>query len=258
MSKLKIQIYLFNIIFLLLGVMLHTNSRAALNPYPSKNDPRVQFVDFRKNDVINLNTSIMHETTVRFAPDEKILFLSSGDPHVWNIDTYPRIAPNIFTIKPKHYRSITDLTVVTNKHEYLFFISDIENNKPPIYALNFRYPDAIQSAKQVAGELKLEQRQLTYQANHPHCNNFQYSYSGNSQLSPVKVCDDDTFTYFLFGKHQPLPAIFAVIDKKGHEEQVNYRRLGQYLVVERLSRQFSLRNGSITGSVFNHQWRGKV
>jgi type IV secretion system protein VirB9 len=50
-----------------------------------------------------------------------------------------------------------------------------------------------------------------------------------------------------------LPAIFAVDDKNGKEATVNTRRLGKYLVVQRLAPQFTLRLGALTTSVFNTQ-----
>jgi type IV secretion system protein VirB9 len=47
-----------------------------------------------------------------------------------------------------------------------------------------------------------------------------------------------------------MPAIF-VVDKQGKESLANSRMRGQYVVIERLARQFSLRNGKTVSCVFN-------
>ncbi len=68
---------------------------------------------------------------------------------------------------------------------------------------------------------------------------------------PLHVFDDGTFTYFELRKNQAVPAIFAVDDSQGKEAVVNSRREGNYMVVQRLAPQFTLRNGGTVASVFN-------
>ncbi len=81
--------------------------------------------------------------------------------------------------------------------------------------------------------------------------NWNYRFSGSTQLAPAHVFDDGTFTYFELAKNQAVPAIFAVDDAQGKEAVVNIRRSGNYLIVQRIAPQFTLRNGGIVTSVFN-------
>jgi len=82
--------------------------------------------------------------------------------------------------------------------------------------------------------------------------NFKYDYTGEPNIAPVKVFDNGQFTYFQFPKKGgELPAIFAV-DSSGYESLVNFRVAGEYVIVERVGSQFTLRNGSDIVCVYNN------
>jgi type IV secretion system protein VirB9 len=85
--------------------------------------------------------------------------------------------------------------------------------------------------------------------------NVQYSFTGDKEQAPIQACDDGLFTYFKFRKHIDLPAVFIVLpDRK--EEVVNYRMENGYLVVERIAKAFTLRNGDTVTSVYNDKYIG--
>ena len=85
--------------------------------------------------------------------------------------------------------------------------------------------------------------------------NFNYTFSGPERIAHVKVFDDGQFTYFEFSrKNSRLPAIFEV-DSDGYEGLVNFRTVGDYIVVESLSSVYTLRNGTDTVCVFNESLR---
>ena len=80
--------------------------------------------------------------------------------------------------------------------------------------------------------------------------NFNYTMAGEDSLYPVKIFDDGEFTYFEFPRTSRMPAIFAV-DSNGFESIVNFRIVGEYLIVEEVSPRFTLRNGADIVCVFN-------
>ncbi|GFR24546.1 mgtE_N domain-containing protein [Trichonephila clavata] len=84
--------------------------------------------------------------------------------------------------------------------------------------------------------------------------NFNYSIShvkGSQSIIPIKVFDDGKFTYLQFNKiNSDFPAVFMV-DSAGYESLVNFRTADNYLIIERVSSVFTLRNGSSTVCLFN-------
>src|SRR5690606_13624820 len=82
--------------------------------------------------------------------------------------------------------------------------------------------------------------------------NFNYEFTGEPSIAPIKVFDNGEFTYLQFSnKNAELPAIFNV-DSEGYESLVNFRIAGDYVVVERVSTQFTLRNGGAIVCVYNN------
>ena len=63
-----------------------------------------------------------------------------------------------------------------------------------------------------------------------------------------------SLTYFQFKKNDVTPAVFAV-DESGNESLVNFTIQGQYLVVERIGRQFTLRDGKAATCIFNDSYK---
>jgi type IV secretion system protein VirB9 len=81
--------------------------------------------------------------------------------------------------------------------------------------------------------------------------NFNYQYTGEKIIAPTKVFDDGIFTYLEFSsQNSEAPAIYSV-DSEGFESLVNYRIAGKYMIVEKVSSQFTLRNGNSIVCVYN-------
>jgi type IV secretion system protein VirB9 len=78
--------------------------------------------------------------------------------------------------------------------------------------------------------------------------NYDYGYKGDKENKPTSVADDGTKTFFEFTGE--VPGIFAV-KSDGSETLVNYRREGNYIVVDKVSRQWTLRSGKVATCVFN-------
>lgn len=215
-------------------------------------DARIKRLVYEDNKVFNLQCAPFTATQVVFSEDEVVLERESGDRAVWMV-TKP--LPNMVFIKPTVLGSNTNITIVTNKHNYYFHAksdkSFDDNQSSKTYAIQFVYPkeEALKRKQEKEYEEALK-RDAIDPIGHPERYNFNYRYSGNKRLIPPHVFDDGRFTYFELGTN-PIPAIFAVDNADGKEGVVNVRRSGNYLVVQRLAPQFTLRSGSLVASVFN-------
>jgi type IV secretion system protein VirB9 len=148
------------------------------------------------------------------------------------------------------------MTIVTNKHNYYFHVTSnsalTRDKSQQTYTLKFNYPDEARARTQAENKARAQAAAIN-NPKPPVIRNADYRFSGNKQIMPLHVFDDGRFTYFELRKNQPAPAIFAVDNKQGKESMVNTRRQGNYLVVQRIAPQFTLRNGGIVASVFNSQ-----
>jgi type IV secretion system protein VirB9 len=237
----------------LLMVGLAFNSQAELLPEAYPTDNRVKQVAFQDNNVVTVAANTFTATQILFSRDESILAVEGGDTAGWMV-TYHDNLPNMLFIKPTLLNSNTNMTVVTNKHQYYFHVKSNASLAVPsteqLYALKFNYPEEERrklEAIQKAEHLKAKENQ------HKNAKvfNWNYRFSGNTQVRPQHIYDDGTFTYFELAKNQPVPAIFAVDERQGKESMVNTRRQGNVLVVQRLAPQFTLRHGGLVASVFN-------
>ena len=91
----------------------------------------------------------------------------------------------------------------------------------------------------------------------PEAWNFEYTYAGDEALRPSKTFDDGRFTYFAWPEQSSVPAIFLVLPD-GSEQLVNHVQRGNYISVERIGRQFTLRNGSLATCIFNEAFETPV
>lgn len=220
--------------------------------YPQ--DRRILKVNYQDNNVIPLQGMTFTSTQVVFAPDEVVIDAMGGDGAAWMITRKPQLNNMVF-IKPTVLGSDSNVTVVTNKHNYYFHVTSnktLNDAERPVYAIHFLYPEEARAqANARAKEAVLAQKEVIDPSKNPSAYNWNYHFSGSNQLLPAHVFDDGTFTYFELAKNQAVPAIFAVDDRQGKEAVVNVRRSGNYLVVQRIAPQFTLRNGGIVTSVFN-------
>ena len=78
--------------------------------------------------------------------------------------------------------------------------------------------------------------------------NIDYNWKGDAELLPVTVFDNGLFTFFEFKGE--VPAIFEVT-KGGYEQVVNRHQYGNLIVVQKVSKQFTLRIGDSWVCIFN-------
>jgi len=246
---------------------------AASSPRPSSVDQRVKTVTYNANDVISLKGFYGYQTTIQFAPYEKIQNISIGDSVAWQV--VPNKVGNILFVKPVEERATTNMAVITDRRIYNFELTSGLAYSPRdnsiTYLLKFNYPmDSVTDYSSQNGTMfsthpgprpfapKSKITEMGIESvGAPKDLNFDYSYKGEKNLSPTMVFDNGEFTYFKFLDMDKLPAIFAV-DNKRNESIVNYHIEGEYVVVEQLSPQFTLRNGEEEACVFNDNHKKKT
>jgi type IV secretion system protein VirB9 len=231
-------------------------STAQQIPESYHEDSHIKHITFQANNVVRLKAKTFITTQILFEKEEAVITVEGGDTSGW-IVTYHDNLPNMIFIKPTQLNSNTNMTVVTNKHNYYFQIISnqaikSDSTQSP-YAIKFDYPEEERAKKEAQQKEKQLQKESRPKQQKPKSLNEAYRFSGNTQIIPVHVYDDGRFTYFELSPNQPVPAIFAVNDKEGKEAIVNLRRQGNTLIVQRLAPQFTLRNGGLVASVFNTQ-----
>lgn len=191
-------------------------------------------------------------TAIYLDKTEMVLHVDIGDPLAWKASP-AKDTPYILFIEPQLPQSDTNMTVITNKRSYQFHLitnaSDTPQSKNVIYALQFKYPD--QEKMQFSNALSDIQK--TFLGNNPNNAvkwNYDYSFYGSKRIAPIQTVDNGTFTVFKFSKHVVLPAIFAVDDHQ-NESVVNFRVEGDFVFVQGVYRQYTLRNGDDVATVYN-------
>ena len=235
----------------IVGVLLAVNALASSTPVEGSADSRVKKLMYNPEQVYEIKTSYGVSSTILFGDDEKVTAVSLGDPSVWQVTPLA----NSLNIKPIALNPDTNMTVWTDKHIYLFNLQAIKPQldevghivKPAstqglLFMLKFAYPKV--------DFMTIPKSDIASNTYTPVCNNRDYTAYGDKTVAPSKVCDDGQFTYFAFTQHQNNPTILMV-DEYGYEHAVNFRQSGQFLVIERLAAQFSLRYGDSVASVFN-------
>jgi type IV secretion system protein VirB9 len=252
------------IIYSALAMLFLSETAFSVNkPNQMSRDIRIKSIVFHKNDVVPLKATTFTSTQIMFDSSESVLDIQNGDAAAWEVKVNPNLANMVF-IKPTKFGSNTNLTVITDAHDYYFHL--MSNNQPnarvddQIYAMKFLYP--IQEKQQKLEQLKMRNMMGSAIANaklHPQKYNWSYSFNGDRRIVPLKIFDDGVFTYLEFGKHQVIPAIFSVMGLKGDESLVNFRRYHNWIIVESVAPQFSLRDGTdVVASIFNNPTIRKI
>jgi type IV secretion system protein VirB9 len=142
------------------------------------------------------------------------------------------------------------MTVLTDKRTYLFELHAQETkdirDKDLVFSYRFIYPQADASAVDYSNVEPVPDFE-----SEPEKYNFNYSVRGASIIEPIRIFDNGEFTYFEFrDKNAEIPAFFRV-DSAGNEELINFRKRGNYIVVERVDSRFTLRRGADILCVYN-------
>ena len=79
----------------------------------------------------------------------------------------------------------------------------------------------------------------------------------STDIRPRRVWDDGRFTYFLFPKNIPNPAIYRTVPGSGEEAQINWHVDGDEVVVHGISPAWNLRLGESVIGIFNEKYHAE-
>lgn len=229
-------------------LVLPVEAFAAREARPIKIDHRVRTIIYQPDEVYKYTGHYRYQTSIEFGKDETIETISMGDTTAWMMNP----SGNRLFLKPIEQDATTNMTLITNKHTYLFELhardTDDINDPEMTFVLRFIYPDdgdlqALGQGLDAVPELDIVENPQKY--------NFRYTIAGPEVTAPIRIFDDGEFTYFQFrDKNAEVPAFFWV-DSQGNEALINYRTRGDYIVVERVAERFTLRHGADVICVFN-------
>ena len=142
------------------------------------------------------------------------------------------------------------MTVITDARTYFFELHAEETNNirddDMVFTVRFVYPQNDTATLDYNMYDSLPDIDA-----HPEKYNFNYSIRGSEEISPIRIFDDGKFTYVEFkDKNAEIPAIFHV-DSAGNEELINFRKRGNFIVIERVSPVFTLRRGPALVCMYN-------
>ena len=250
MFKLNALLVICASVFLMVGVQ---PAHATQTSTEIASDSRIRYYVYDSNEVFKFIGFYRYQSSIELSPDEEIISISIGDSVAWQIVP----AGNRMFLKPIEQDATTNMTVITDKRIYLFElhaeVSKGIDDESMVFVARFVYPEANGgvgtgfyedvSGKGVPDALDFELNKGLY--------NFNYSVTGAMEIAPLKAFDDGEFTYIKFrDKNGTIPAIFKV-NKYGRESLINYRMSGDYLVLETVGQQFTLRYGDTVACLFN-------
>ncbi|APE27851.1 TrbG/VirB9 family P-type conjugative transfer protein [Aurantiacibacter gangjinensis] len=227
-------------------------------------DPRLVERLYDPGEVVRIEGRTNVQSTIRFGEGEAIENVAVGDSQSWQIT--PNRRANLLFVKPLAPRATTNMTVVTNRHTYLFDLVASPSHRTPLYVLTFTYPVELRPLEEDDGPalasayaegpnaLELAAANDDYAVVDPTSLNFDWESSGTSGLWPERIYDDGSATFMEWPAGQPMPAIL-VKDHQGTEGPVNFAVRGDVIVLDVVPSEIILRSGEDVALLTN---RGPV
>ncbi len=211
-------------------------------------DPRLVTMLFDPDRVVRIDSRTGVQSTIAFHPDEHIENVAVGDSSAWQVT--PNKRANLLFVKPLSERARTNMTVVTDRHTYLFDL--VASAAKPIYVLRFRYPDAPKPVATAPAMASIEEQAaietVSQAAAAPAPLHTAWRRGGSAKLLPASVHDNSTETVLSWPAGTPVPAIL-IQDEKGAEGPVNYAVRDGAIVVDGVPPVIILRSGRDVASL---------
>ena len=220
-------------------------------------DPRLVERLYDPDEVVVIQGKTKVQATIEFGEGESIENVAVGDSNAWQVT--PNQRANLLFVKPLADNAQTNMTVVTNRHTYLFDLVASPRAKP-LYMMRFTYPGP--SPEEVEAQLAQEQAEAANAVElaaatdplaviDPALLNFKWEAEGERQLQPDEVYDDGRSTYLRWAEDRPIPAIL-IENYEGDEGPVNSTTRGDTIVVDGVPAQIILRSGREKATLVNN------
>lgn len=212
---------------------------------PIATDDRIRTVVYSENEIYKFVGHYDYQSVIEFESDEEIVTVSMGNSITWQVVP----SGSRLFIKPVERDAITNMTVITSKRTYHFEMHAEEakgiDDSELVFVLRFVYGRG--AGIGVSNFIDSVPDPLM----EPEKYNFDYVLTGSDDIAPIRIFDDGEFTYFEFrDKNAEIPGFFLV-HGDGSESLINFRTRGDYIVVERVAAQFTLRHGQDVVCIFN-------
>jgi type IV secretion system protein VirB9 len=218
-------------------------------------DARIRTADYDPGQVYVLRGRVGFQIDLQFDPEESFVGLAAGD-----IEGLTFVAQgNHLFLKPRAAGVVTNLTVLTSKHQYQFDYSAAPPDHrtaagPTMYVVRFRYPGHGQDTAAARSAERDVARHLDA-ASALRARNTDYWFCGTDLLRPAAAWDDGVQTHLLFGQRSEQPAIFVRNDD-GSESLLNFSIDADEVVIHRIARRLILRRGALTACIVNKGFSG--
>jgi type IV secretion system protein VirB9 len=223
---------------------------AAVRPSPGPEDPRIRWVRYDPDQVVEVAGTLGYQLTIEFGNDERIENVSIGDSLGWQIT--PNRKANLLFLKPMLPHATTNMTVITSLRRYSFDLG--VRRTPPagqkrdiMFVLRFDYPEPALAVATAAPPPP---------PTPPRDVNHAYSYEGSTKTIPARVFDDGKSTYFSFAEAADYPAIF-ILEGPKKESMATTRVRDGFIVVDQIAERFVLRRGDDITTIINDGYRAE-
>ncbi len=230
----------------LVGALLAASTAAVAD------DARIVETLYDAGKIVRIEGRTKVQATIQFDEDEHIENVAIGDSAAWQVT--PNKRANLLFVKPLSPSAATNMTVVTDRHTYLFDLVASAKARP-VYVLKFAYPEEPKPAGELAANeapsaIELAAASEPQAVTDPADLNFAWEGSGDRKLLPARTYDDGSATFLAWPAGSPVPAIL-VKDEKGTEGPVNFTVRGDVIVVDGVPREIVLRSGKAAAALIN-------
>lgn len=206
--------------FAVAGVIVATTATAQVRPQPGTGDARLQSVDYRRDQVVEIVGALGYLITIALAPDERVQSIALGDSTAWQV-TPSKVGDRLF-VKPLVAGVDTNMSVVTDARSYNFDLrAGGGAGSDAAYTIRFRYPTPVD------GGIQLDALVASPSAR-------AYRLGGARALRPARIADDGTHTFVEWPADAPLPASYA-LGSDGHEMLLNGAMRGGVYVIDSIN-----------------------
>lgn len=211
---------------------------------PETHDGRVATRDYVENAVIAFTARPGFQSTIQFGEGERIENIAVGESGAWQIT--PNRRADLLFVKPVAATApVTNMTVVTDRHTYLFELRP-GVGATPVYLLRFTYAEDLAAPPALPADAAMPAIIPAVEIRELPVNdlNFAWTMKGTRQLCPERVFDDGHSVFLAWTQGRALPAVLSIGPDGKTEGPVNFTAHGQYLVVEGFHNQLILRSGA--------------
>lgn len=237
---------------LILGVASLTHAESV--PVPGSIDARIRTAAYRDEEVYRLQGFVGYGIELVFEDGEQFVGQAGGDLEGIAFGAHE----NHVILKPRAANVGTNFVVYTNRRAYRFDYTVADRRPDPlhdevIYAVRFVYPAPVNQPAGPTLAERIESDLTAARARRPR--NADYWFCGHPALKPITASDDGVHTRLTFGSRAELPAIF-VRGEDGAESLLNFSVEGGDIVIHRVTREFVVRRGRLTGCIVNKGFAG--